>query len=127
MTDRFASSKNFVYCVLAVMLSSFVLVAANFNLFDPQPNLAMFGMLGLLLVFLSRPLIKERPDWRFGRAIDVCLMLLTVVVFGYIFVQSEQNLKSFWVDGILLGDRAGNEKPLDFLRVGILFFWWLLL
>lgn len=118
MTDRFASSKNFVYCVLAVMLSSFVLVAANFNLFDPQPNLAMFGMLGLLLVFLSRPLIKERPDWRFGRAIDVCLMLLTVVVFGYIFVQSEQNLKSFWVDGILLGDRAGNEKPLDFFIAG---------
>ena len=118
MTDRFASSKNFVYCVLAVLLSSFVLVAANFNLFDPQPNLAMFGMLGLLLVFLSRPLIKERPDWRFGRAIDVCLMLLTVVVFGYIFVQSEQNLKSFWVDGILLGDRAGNEKPLDFFIAG---------
>ena len=82
MTDRFASSKNFVYCVLAVVLSLFVLAAANFNLFDPQPNLAMFGMLGLLLVFLSRPLVKEKPDWRFGRAIDIGLMLLTVAVFG---------------------------------------------
>lgn len=118
MTDRFASSKNSVYCVLAVLLSLFVLAAANFNLFDPQPNLAMFGMLGLLLVFLSRPLIKERSDWRFGTAIDVVLMLLTVVVFGYIFVQSEQNLKRFWVDGILLGDRAGDEKPLDFFIAG---------
>jgi TRAP transporter 4TM/12TM fusion protein len=118
MTDRFASSKNFVYCVLAVVLSLFVLAAANYNLFDPQPNLAMFGMLGLLLVFLSRPLVKERPDWQLGRAIDVSLMLLTVVVFGYIFVQSEQNLKRFWVDGILLGDRAGNEKPLDFFIAG---------
>ncbi|MCP4478507.1 MAG: TRAP transporter fused permease subunit [Planctomycetaceae bacterium] len=118
MTDRFASSKNFVYCVLAVVLSLFVLAAANFNLFDPQPNLAMFGMLGLLLVFLSRPLVKEKPDWRFGRAIDIGLMLLTVAVFGYIFVQSEQRLERFWVDGILLGDRAGNEKPFDFFIAG---------
>ena len=118
MTDRFASSKNFVYCVLAVVLSLFVLAAANFNLFDPQPNLAMFGMLGLLLVFLSRPLVKEKPDWRFGRAIDIGLMLLTVAVFGYIFVQSEQRLERFWVDGILLGDRAGNEKPFDFVIAG---------
>ena len=119
MTDRFASSKNFVYCVLAVVLSLFVLAAANFNVFDPQPNLAMFGMLGLLLVFLSRPLVQEKPDWRFGRAIDVALMLLTVVVFGYIFVQSEQKLDVFWVDGILLGDRAGSEKPIDFFIAGI--------
>ena len=118
MTDRFASSKNFVYCLLAVVLSLFVLAAANFNVFDPQPNLAMFGMLGLLLVFLSRPLVKEKPDWRFGHAIDVGLMLLTVAVFGYIFVQSEQKLESFWVDGILLGDRAGSEKPLDFFIAG---------
>ena len=118
MTDRFASSKNFVYCLLAVVLSLFVLAAANFNVFDPQPNLAMFGMLGLLLVFLSRPLVKEKPDWRFGHAIAVGLMLLTVAVFGYIFVQSEQKLESFWVDGILLGDRAGSEKPLDFFIAG---------
>ncbi len=118
MTDRFASSKNFVYCLLAVVLSLFVLAAANFNVFDPQPNLAMFGMLGLLLVFLSRPLVEEKPDWRLGRSIDIGLMLLTVAVFGYIFVQSEQKLQSFWVDGILLGDRAGSEKPLDFFIAG---------
>lgn len=118
MTDRFESSKNFVYCVLAVLLSLFVLAATNWNVFDPQPNLAMFGMLGLLLVFLSRPLAKEKPDWLLGRVIDLVLMLLTVVVFGYIFVQSEQNLKRFWVDGILLGDRAGSEKPIDFYIAG---------
>lgn len=118
MTDRFESSKNFVYCVLAVLLSLFVLAATNSNVFDPQPNLAMFGMLGLLLVFLSRPLAKEKPDWLLGRVIDLVLMLLTVVVFGYIFVQSEQNLKRFWVDGILLGDRAGSEKPIDFYIAG---------
>ena len=118
MTDRFESSKNFVYCVLAVLLSLFVLAATNSNVFDPQPNLAMFGMLGLLLVFLSRPLAKEKPDWLFGHVIDLVLMLLTVVVFGYIFVQSEQNLKRFWVDGILLGDRAGSEKPIDFYIAG---------
>jgi len=51
-----------IYNILAVLLSLFVLAAVNFNLFDQQPNLALFGMLGLVLVFLRLPLFKCCPD-----------------------------------------------------------------
>jgi TRAP transporter 4TM/12TM fusion protein len=102
-----------------VLLSIFVLAAVNFNLFDEQPNLALFGMLGLLLVFLSNPLIERWSDRKPLQILDVVLIVATVVVFGYVFVQSERLFERFWVDGILLGDRAGNEKPLDYAIAGI--------
>ncbi len=94
------------YNVLAVVLAFFVLIAVNTNLFGEQPNLALFGMLGLTLVFLSRPAIK-----RWGRTIpvqlfDLGLVVATIVTFGYVFVQSERMLERFWIDGTLLGDRA---------------------
>jgi TRAP transporter 4TM/12TM fusion protein len=47
------------------------------------------------------------------------LIVATVAVFGYVFVQSERIFERFWVDGILLGDRAGNEKPIDYAVAGI--------
>lgn len=119
MLDRFNQSRQLIYNVLAVVLSLFVLAAVNANLFDEQPNLALFGMLGLLLVFLSQPLIKSWSDKLPFRILDVVLILATTIVFGYVFVQSERLLKMFWVDGTLLGDRAGNEKLLDYVIAGI--------
>ena len=108
-----------LYDILAVILSLFVLAAVNFNLFDQQPNLALFGMLGLVLVFLRLPLAKCCPDNKPSRVINVLLICATVVVFGYVFIQSERLFESFWVDGTLLGDRAGNEKLVDYLIAGI--------
>ena len=102
-----------------MLLAVFVLAAVNFNVFDEQPNLALFGMLGLILVFLSRPLAERWSDRLPLRILDVILVIAAVVVFGYVFVQSERLLERFWVDGILLGDRAGNEKPVDFVIAGI--------
>ena len=102
-----------------MLLAVFVLAAVNFNVFDEQPNLALFGMLGLILVFLSRPLAERWADRLPLRILDVILVIAAVVVFGYVFVQSERLLERFWVDGILLGDRAGNEKPVDFVIAGI--------
>ena len=108
-----------VYNVLALVLSLFVLTAVNTNLFDEQPNLALFGMLGLILVFLHEPVIKR---WGLKipiRVFDGLLVIATVVAFGYVFIQSERLLERFWIDGTLLGDRAGNEKPIDFWIAGI--------
>lgn len=143
MIDRFNQYRGFVYNALAVLLSLFVLVAVNFNLFDEQANLALFGLFGLLLVFLGKPLGRTQPKSLVGdenekskpierfweslatklkiplRALDVLLIVATIVIFGYVFTQSETLLKSFWVDGTLLGDRAGNEKTLDFVFAGI--------
>jgi TRAP-type uncharacterized transport system fused permease subunit len=119
MLGRFNAYQETVYNVLAILLSVFVLAAVNMNLFDEQPNLALFGMLGVLLVFLSKPLIKAWQDKLPLRIVDMLLVTATILVFGYVFVQSDRLFESFWIDGTLLGDRAGNEKPLDYAVAGI--------
>jgi TRAP transporter 4TM/12TM fusion protein len=123
MVDRFSHykqlAKQLAFGGLAVLLSVFVLVAVNSNLFDQQSSLALFGMLGLILVFLTRSLIQRWSDRWPLRIVDLFLVIATVVVFGYVFVQSERMLSRFWIDGTLLGDRAGNEKPIDFVIAGI--------
>ncbi len=118
-TDRFNLLKRFAYNTLAVLLGVFVLAGVNFNLFDEQPNLALFGLFGLILVFLNHPLVKGGADNLLLRILDLGLIVATIAVFGYVFVQSESLFESFWVDGILLGDRAGIEKPMDFAMAGI--------
>ena len=47
------------------------------------------------------------------------MMAATVIVFGYIFVQSDAKFSAFWVKGDLLGNRAGNEAWFDFVIAGI--------
>lgn len=113
-TNSTNPTRHKVYSVLAVILCVFVLVAVNTNLFDAQPNLALFGMLGLICVFLSKPACRWCPDNKILKAVDLLLIVATVVTFGYVFVQSERMLESFWVDGTLLGDRVGNETTTDF-------------
>ena len=110
------------YHFLAVVLCIFVLAAVNTNLFDSQPSLALFGMLGLILVFLSKPACRWCPDNTALRCVDYLLIAGTIATFGYVFVQSERMFESFWVDGTLLGDRAGNETQTDFIiaAVGLL-------
>ncbi len=106
--------RHHVFNVLAVALCTFVLVAVNTNLLDLQPNLAVFGMLGLILVFLSKPACKWCPENRILKSIDYVLIIGTVISFGYVFVQSERMMQAFWIDGAVLGDRAGNETSLDY-------------
>ncbi|MEC8555656.1 MAG: TRAP transporter fused permease subunit [Planctomycetota bacterium] len=119
MSDSPAQSHSFarrvIIAVLSVLLCIFVLVAVNSTILNQQPNLAMFGMLGLVLVFLSRPMAKRWPDVTALKLFDWALVVATVLSFGYIFVQSEKLLEAFWVDGTLLGDRAGSEKTLDYV------------
>lgn len=114
-----ATSKPYLYNILAVFLSLFVLAAVNFNLFDQQPNLALFGMLGLVLVFLRLPLFKCCPDNLPSRIVNTVLICATIAVFSYIFIQSERLFESLWIDGTLLGDRAGNEKFIDYIIAGV--------
>lgn len=103
-----------LYNILASVLCVFVLVAVNTTILDEQPNLALFGMLGLTLVFLRQPMFKRWQDSKILKAIDWMLIAGTVVSFGYIFVQSERLFESFWVEGKLLGNRAGDEQSFDY-------------
>ncbi|MEM7473941.1 MAG: TRAP transporter fused permease subunit [Planctomycetota bacterium] len=104
-----------VVAVLSVLLCLFVLIAVNTTIFLQQPNLALFGMFGLSLVFLTRPMVKRWEKVSALRVLDWALVAGTVVCFGYIFVQSERLCEAFWIDGTLLGKRAGNEKTIDYI------------
>lgn len=117
--DRFNQYRKNTFNTLAFALCVFVLVAVNSTLLAEQSALALFGMLGLVLVFLSRPLTKRWGDWTAFRIIDAVLIIATVVVFGYIFVQSEPLTSWAWVDGKLLGKRAGEESSMDFAIAGV--------
>ena len=119
MPDRFNYGKDLTYNILAIVLSVFVVAAVNFNLFDEQPNLALFGMLGLVLVFLSRPFIQRWSDRILLRVLDVGMIIASVVVFGYVFIQSERMCEALWIDGVVLGDRAGSEKAIDYVIAGV--------
>ena len=114
MADQYNSLKKYAFAVLAVLLSVFVTTAANTTLFVGQPGLAIFGMLGTLLILIDRPLIKRWADTWPVRIIDWCLYVGTVVTFGYIFVQNEKIFESIWIDGKILGERAGEEVTIDF-------------
>lgn len=115
MPDSTDSRSNLIRNILAVVLCVFVLVAVNTTLFNQQPNLALFGMLGLALVFLNKPMFERCKESKTLRVLDWILVLATVISFGYIFVQSEKLFEQFWVDGTLLGDRAGNEITQDYV------------
>ena len=130
---------KYAYQVLSVLLCLFVLIAVNISVsgddtwlteygidkltnrfvFSEYSNLALFAMLGLLLVFLDRPIVKRWQDSLPLKIINWLMIAATVVVFGYIFIQSDDKFSKLWVDGILLGNRAGNEKMLDFVIAGV--------
>ena len=130
---------KYAYQVLSVLLCLFVLLAVNISIygddtwiaelgiakftnrlvFSQYSNLALFAMLGLLLVFIDRPIIKRWKDSLPLKIVNWLMIAATVVVFGYIFVQSDDKFSKWWVDGILLGNRAGNEKTLDFVIAGV--------
>ncbi|MEE2827241.1 MAG: TRAP transporter fused permease subunit [Planctomycetota bacterium] len=115
VNEPFEKGKRLAFNTVAAILSLFVLTAVNFNLFDSQPNLALFGMLGLVLVILNRPSIQRWGQTGWVRCLDLLLIGATIVSFGFVFVQSEPRLSGFWVDGVVLGDRAGNETTLDYV------------
>ena len=108
-----------VFQILAVVLSAFVLLEVNYPLLTPQSQLAIFGMLGLVLVFLNFPLHSKFQDKVFLQIVDLLLATAVVLCFGYVLVQSEPLFKTFWLEGQPLGNRAGLEQPVDYI-VGLI-------
>ena len=103
----------------AVILSLFVLAEVNYPHLLPQSQLALFAMLGLVLVFLKYPFHSKVAEKAVGQWLDLILAVCVVVCFGYVLVQSEPLLSRFWIDDQPLGNRAGNEQPIDYV-VGLL-------
>ena len=114
----------------------------DFSVLQPQSNLAIFIMLGMMLCFLLYPLAEpasESAEFRWGpslldalrsgklvvpapiakllRMVDWLLVVATLVCFGYLFIQTEpwSVFQLFWGEGLSLGNRAGQETSADFV------------
>ncbi|MGH1366847.1 MAG: TRAP transporter permease [Calditrichia bacterium] len=108
-----------LYTYIAVALCLFIIAEVNYPMLTPQGRLAIFGLLGLTLVFLSTPAHPRLKDNSAGTMLDAALISGIIFCFGYIFIQSEAVFSEFWLNGQPLGNRAGSEVAWDF-RVGIL-------
>ena len=104
---------------LAVVLSMFVLAEVNYPQLSPQSQMALFAMLGLVLVFLKYPLHFKSSARILGQGLDLILVVCVVGCFVYIVVQTEPLFQRFWIENQPLGNRAGMEQSIDYL-VGLL-------
>lgn len=142
-----SSLVKFLTTLLGVALCLYTLAAVNYTVLQPQSERAIFVGLGMVLCFLVYPFaipIKEGETYSFRsslatwfrkgqfplpagaawpfRITDFILVGLTVVCFGYMFVQTEplSLFKMFWADPHeSLIQRAGTETTLDIVIGGI--------
>ncbi|MHC4521095.1 MAG: hypothetical protein ACYTAS_21080, partial [Planctomycetota bacterium] len=98
---------------LSVALCLFVIAEVNYPLLQPQSRLALFGLLGLSLLFLHLPIRKSGHPGRWLRLSNGVLVVAALVGLGYVIVQTEPALARFWAGGTALGDRAGQEVGAD--------------
>lgn len=110
---------QFVIFLLGIALALFTLLEVNYPQLSPQSQLAFFAMLGMILCFLSFPLLGHSEPNRLARAADLLLAVLTLLCFGFIILQTEPLFRGWWLNGRSLGNRAGQEAGLDFL-VGLI-------
>ena len=108
-----------LFKALAILLSLFVLAEVNYPQLLPQSQMALFTMLGLVLVFLKYPLHSKLTASILGHGIDLILVVCVVGCFGYILVQTEPVFQRFWIDSQPLGNRAGVELSIDYF-IGLL-------
>jgi TRAP transporter 4TM/12TM fusion protein len=111
--------KDNIFLVVAVLLCLFILAEVNYPQLTPQSELALFAMLGLIVVFLRYPVHPRFVNNRAFRLLDVVLIGSVVICFGYVLGQTEPIFQTFWLDGRSLGDRAGAELPLDYIIGGL--------
>ena len=111
--------KDNIFLIVSVLLCLFILAEVNYPRLAPQSQLALFAMLGLIVVFLRYPIHSRFADNRFFQILDVALIGSVIVCFGYVLSQTEPIFQAFWLDGKSLGDRAAAELLLDYIVGGI--------
>ena len=112
-------AKNYIFLTVSVLLCLFILAEVNYPQLTPQSELALFAMLGLIVVFLRYPIHPRFACNPAFRLLDVALIGSVIVCFGYVLGQTEPVFQAFWLDGKSLGDRAGAELPLDYIIGGL--------
>ena len=111
--------KNYIFLSVSVLLCLFILAEVNYPQLTPQSELALFAMLGLIVVFLRYPIHPRFASNRAFRLLDVVIIGSVIFCFGYVLVQTEPVFQAFWLEGKSLGDRAGAELSLDYIIGGI--------
>ncbi len=108
--------------MLSVGLCLFTLLQVNYPILAPQPQLAVFALLGLVICFLNVPVHASLAHHPIARATDILLALLAAICCGWILVQNEPFFESVWQGGSSLGNRAGFETSADILigAIGLL-------
>ena len=116
------SRRDLLTVPLGVLLCLFTVSEVNYPMMQPQSRLAIFAMLGLVLCFLIHPASRALRESRISGWIDVLLALTAVTACGFVVVQCEPLFERFWINGTMLGNRAGQESGIDTLVgvVGIL-------
>ena len=108
-------ARQLVTRALSVILCTFTLVQVNYPILAPQPQLAVFALLGLVICFLNVPIHPTLKDHPLARASDILLAVLATICCGWIIVQNERLFETFWLDGSSLGNRAGFETTADII------------
>lgn len=111
--------KQFLILPVSVLLSIFILAEVNYPILKPQSALALFAMLGLVVVFLKYPIHHSLEDKPFFQFLDYFLVGCVILCFGYVVIQTEPLFKSLWLNGVFLGGRAAAEHPLDYYIGGL--------
>lgn len=119
MQDQLKEIKRKLILPVAVALSIFILVEVNYPFLRPQSRLALFALLGLIIVFFKYPLHPKLADNLFIDILDFGLAFLSLVCFGYVILQTEPVFESLWLNDTYLGNRASAEHFLDFLIGGV--------
>ena len=104
---------------VAVLLSVFILAEVNYPLLKPQSALALFAMLGLIVVFLKYPLHPRFAENPYLQILDFVLIGSVIICFGYVILQTEPIFERLWLNGAFLGDRASAEHILDYIIAGL--------
>ena len=111
--------KDNIFLVVSVLLCLFILAEVNYPQLAPQSELALFAMLGLIVVFLRYPIHSRFAENPVFQGLDVALIGSVIACFGYVVTQTEPVFQGFWLDDKSLGDRAGAELPLDYIVGGV--------
>ncbi len=111
-------TKQTLIIPVAVLLSLFILAEVNYPFLRPQSQLAIFAMLGLIVVFLRYPLHSRFAENRFCQILDFVLVGSVIICFGYIAIQTEPIFERLWLNSVFLGERASAEHILDYFIGG---------
>jgi len=117
MKQETSANDGYLRMGLSIALCAFVLAEVNYPMLRPASRLALFGVFGLVLLFLRSNI---PGGGRSIRAVAFHWMpaIATILCFGYVVVQTEPTFSRLWAGGVPLGDRAGQETVTDSL-IGI--------